>query len=104
MKTARSGWLPDAGADPEALIKEARRRQHRRYMMVCLVIVVLLAGAAGITAGVTGLSGHRPSRTGSARPAVARGRRHVVVRGICAVRDAPVLRGRHNVQRGKRVA
>ena len=64
MKTARSGWLPDAGADPEALIKEARRRQHRRYMMVCLVIVVLLAGAAGITAGVTGLSGHRPSQQG----------------------------------------
>jgi len=62
MKTARSGWLPDAGADPEALIKEARRRQRRRYMMVCLVIVVLLAGAAGVTAGVTGLRGHGPSR------------------------------------------
>jgi len=26
MTTARSGWLPDVGADPEALIKEARRR------------------------------------------------------------------------------
>lgn len=64
MKTARPGWLPDADADLEALIKEARRRQHRRYMVVCLVIVVLLAGAAGITAGITGLSGHRPGRQG----------------------------------------
>jgi hypothetical protein len=64
MKTARSGWLPDVGADPEALIKEARRRQRRRYLLVCLVIVVLLAGAAGVTVGVAGLSGHRPSRPG----------------------------------------
>jgi len=32
--------------------------------MVCLVIVVLLAGAAGVTVGVAGLSGHRPSRQG----------------------------------------
>jgi hypothetical protein len=64
MKTARSGWLPDVGPDPEVLIKEARRHQHRRYMMVCLVIVVLLAGAAGVTAGVTGLGGHGPSRQG----------------------------------------
>lgn len=70
MKTAPSGWLPDAGADPKALsrtradplalIKEARRRQHRRYMMVCLVIVVLLA--AGMTVGLTVLNGHGPSR------------------------------------------
>jgi hypothetical protein len=64
MKTARSGWLPEVGADPQALIKEARRRQHRRYMMVCLVIVVLLAGAAGVTAGLTGLRGHGPGRRG----------------------------------------
>jgi hypothetical protein len=64
MKTAWPGWRPGADADPEALIKEARRRQHRRYLMVGLVIVVLLAGAAGITAGVTGLSGHGPGRQG----------------------------------------
>jgi hypothetical protein len=29
MKTAPSGWLPGVGADPQVLIKEARRRQHR---------------------------------------------------------------------------
>jgi len=70
MKMAPSGWLPDAaadpqalahtGADPLALIKEARRRQHRRYMMVCLVVVVLLA--VGMTVGLTVLNGHGRSR------------------------------------------
>jgi hypothetical protein len=64
VRTARSGWLPDVSADPEALIKEARRRQHRRYMMVCLVVVAVLAAAAGITVGVTGLSGQGLSRQG----------------------------------------
>ncbi len=64
MKTAPPGWRPGVGADPEALIKEARRRQHRRYMAVGLAIVVTLAGAAGITVSVTGPGGHAPSRPG----------------------------------------
>jgi hypothetical protein len=51
---------PGVGADPEALIKKARRRQHRRYM----AIVVMLAGAAGIAVSVTGPGGHTPSRQG----------------------------------------
>ena len=64
MKTVPPGWVPDLGADPEALIKEARRRQHRRYLAVALAIVVLLAGGAGVTVSVTGLGGHAPNRQG----------------------------------------
>ena len=62
MKTAPPGWLPNVGADPEALIKEARRRQHRRYLAVGLAVVVLLAGAVGVVISVTGPGGHAPSR------------------------------------------
>ena len=62
MKTAPPGWLSSVGADPEALIKEARRRQHRRYLAVGLAVVVMLAGAVGVTISVTGPGGHAPSR------------------------------------------
>lgn len=67
MKTTLPGWLPDAGADPEALIQEARRRQRRRYMAVGLAIVVMLAGAAGVTVSVTGPGGHPSSRQATPR-------------------------------------
>jgi hypothetical protein len=60
MKTTSPGWLPDAGADPEALIREARRRQHRRYLVVGLAIVVLLAVAVGVAVSVTGPGAHAP--------------------------------------------
>ena len=66
MKTVPPGWRPDAGADPEALIKEARRRQHRRYLAVGLAIVVILAAAAGVTLSLTRPGGHPPSRRGPA--------------------------------------
>ena len=62
MKTAPPGWLSSVGADPEALIKEARRRQHRRYLAVGLAVVVMLAGAVGVTIRLTGPGGHAPSR------------------------------------------
>ena len=32
MKTALPGWLPDAGTELEAVIREARRRQRRRWL------------------------------------------------------------------------
>ena len=66
MKTAPPGRLPDVGADPEALIKEARRRQHRRYMTVGLA-VVMLAVAAGVAVSVVGSGGHPPGRPGPRR-------------------------------------
>jgi hypothetical protein len=74
MKTTFPTWLADADADPQALIKEARRRQHRRYAAVGLAIVALLAAAAGVTVSVTGLGGHAAGRRapgGTTRPASA---------------------------------
>ncbi len=53
MNTASPGQLPAVGADPEALIKEARRRQHRRYLMAGLAIAVMLAALAAVTVIVT---------------------------------------------------
>jgi hypothetical protein len=44
MTAAPPGWLPDTGADPQALIKEARRRQRRRHLWTGLVTIALLAG------------------------------------------------------------
>ena len=64
MKTA-----PLAPADPEALIKEARRRQRRRRMAIGLALVVILGTVAGITAGLSGPGGHSPEhRSPSSRP------------------------------------
>jgi hypothetical protein len=54
LKTTSPSRLPDAGADPDALIKEARRRQHRRWLAIGLAVVVLLAVAVGVTVSVTG--------------------------------------------------
>ena len=47
---------PDA-LTPDALIKEARRRQRRRWLAVGVAVAVVLAGVAGVAAGV---AGHRP--------------------------------------------
>jgi hypothetical protein len=41
--------------EPEAVIREARRRQRRRQLVIGLAVGVVLAGAAGMVAGV-GLS------------------------------------------------
>jgi hypothetical protein len=49
---------------PEALIKEARRRQRRRWLAVGVAVAAVLAGAAGVAAGVAGVAGHPPGRPG----------------------------------------
>ena len=49
---------PDAGTEPEALIKEARRRQRRRWLAVGVAVAVVLAGVA------VGVAGHRPGPHG----------------------------------------
>jgi hypothetical protein len=59
MKTASPDRPPAAGADPEALIKEARRRQHRRYLVAGLAIAVMLAVPAAIIVTV-GTTAHQP--------------------------------------------
>ena len=61
MRIAPPGWLPDARTGPEALIREARRRQRRRWLAAGVAVAVVLAGAAGVAAGV---AGHRPGRPG----------------------------------------
>ena len=61
MRSAPPGWLPDARTGPEALIKEARRRQRRRWLAAGVAVAAVLAGVAGLAAGV---AGHRPGRPG----------------------------------------
>jgi hypothetical protein len=61
VRIAPPGWLPDARTGPEALIKEARRRQRRRWLAVGVAVAVVLAGVAGLAAGV---AGHPPGRPG----------------------------------------
>jgi len=58
MRIAPPALLPDAPAEPEDLIREARSRQRRRWIAGAAVLV-LLAGVAGVVAG---LAGHRHSR------------------------------------------
>ena len=79
MRIVPPGWLPDARTEPEALIKEARRRQHRRWLAVGVAVAAVLAGVAGVAAGV---AGHPPGRPGprshpgsqvAARPAAGPG-------------------------------
>ena len=62
MRSAPPGWLPDARTGPEALIKEARRRQRRRWLAVGVAVAAVLAGVAGVAAGV---AGHPPGLPGS---------------------------------------
>lgn len=49
MKIAEPGLRPNAGADAEALIQEARRHQHRRHLLTAFAAAVLVAGAVGVT-------------------------------------------------------
>jgi hypothetical protein len=64
MKTAPARWLPGTGTKPEALIKEARRRQRRRYVAVGVAVVAVLGSAAGVAAGLHGPGSRLPSRPG----------------------------------------
>jgi hypothetical protein len=61
MRIAPPAWLPDTRTEPEALIKEARRRQRRRWLTVGVAVAAVLAGVAGVAAGV---AGHPPGRPG----------------------------------------
>jgi hypothetical protein len=60
MRIATPGVLPpQKPAEPEDLIKEARRRQRRRWLAAGAAGVVAIAAATYL---VTGLAGHRHSR------------------------------------------
>jgi hypothetical protein len=73
MKTAPARWRPGPGTQPEALIREARRRQRRRYLAVGVAVIAVLGSAAGVAAGLHG-SGSRPGLHSHARSPVAAGR------------------------------
>lgn len=59
MTTAPPGWLAGPAAEPEALIREARRRQRRRWLAAGAAMV-MVAGVAAVIAGSGGGSGQRP--------------------------------------------
>jgi hypothetical protein len=61
MRSAPHGWPPGARTEPEALIKEARRRQRRRWLALGVAVAAVLAGVAGVAAGV---AGHSPNGLG----------------------------------------
>lgn len=61
MRTAPPAGLPEVRTGPEALIKEARRRQRRRWLAAGVAVAAVLAGVAGVAGGV---AGHRPGRPG----------------------------------------
>jgi hypothetical protein len=50
MRIAPPGWLPEARTEPEARIREARRRQRRRWLAAGVASAVVLAGVAGVAA------------------------------------------------------
>jgi len=60
MKTASAMWRPDPATEPEALIKEARRRQRLRYLATGVAIVAAAAFTAGVVAGFGSGTSQRP--------------------------------------------
>ena len=60
MRTAQASRLPGEGMDPEAVIRQARRRQRRRWLGAGVALVAVLAAAAAVI--MAGGSGRRPRR------------------------------------------
>lgn len=58
---------PAAGRDPEALIKEARRRQRRRYLAIGLAGLAVIAAVAGSLLGGAG----NPRQPSALRPRIS---------------------------------
>jgi hypothetical protein len=87
MKTALDVRLPAPGAEPDALIREARRRQRRRYLTACLCLVAVLAGTAAVIAS-RGTGRPRPpgGHAGPTAPAAA-------ARPRAATPAVPILAG-----------
>jgi hypothetical protein len=62
MRIAPPRLLPDAPAEPDDLIREARRRQRRRWLAAGVASAIVVAGLASVVAGRTG---HRHGRANS---------------------------------------
>jgi hypothetical protein len=65
MKNAPPAWSPDARTEPQAMIKQARRRQRRRWLAAGVAVAAVLAGVA---AGLAGHLAGRPGPRGHPRP------------------------------------
>lgn len=59
MTTIQPRLLPDEVPTPEALIREARRRQRRRHLAIATAVVALAGGTAAVVIGWSG-TGSRP--------------------------------------------
>lgn len=86
MKTALPGGLAEPGTEPEAVIREARRRQRRRWLAIAVAIVTVVSGAGAVIWGSGMGSGSRPpglhGRPGpGARPTVGASGATLVVAG-----------------------
>jgi len=76
MKTATTSPQAEHKTAPDALIREARRRQRRRYLAIGLAVITVAAAAAALSASAgTGsrqrLAFHRGSRAAVARDSAA---------------------------------
>jgi DNA-binding beta-propeller fold protein YncE len=60
VTAAPPGRLAGPGTDPEAVIREARRRQHRRWLAVAVAAAVVIAGVTAVVAGSGAGSRPRP--------------------------------------------
>ncbi|HEY6278978.1 MAG TPA: hypothetical protein VIX86_21920 [Streptosporangiaceae bacterium] len=73
MTSAPPGWLAEVGTEPEAVIREARRRQRRRWLATGAAMALVAAATGAVIAGSGAGSRPRPPgrHTGSAAPAHA---------------------------------
>jgi streptogramin lyase len=60
MKTALPSWLAEPGTEPEAVIREARRRQRRRRLSIAVAVVTVISGAGAVIWGAGIGRGSRP--------------------------------------------
>jgi hypothetical protein len=60
VTAAPPGLLPEQKAGPEALIREARKRQHRRWLAAAAAIAVVVGGSAAVIAYSTAADARPP--------------------------------------------
>jgi DNA-binding beta-propeller fold protein YncE len=51
VKTALPGRLAEPGTEPEAVIREARRRQRRRWLAIAAAVITVIAGTGAVIWG-----------------------------------------------------
>jgi hypothetical protein len=91
MKSATVMPASGSGADTEALIKEARRRQRRRYAATAAAVAAVLAAALGVFADIHRDGGPRSANQPSPRPATRHSARPQVPGPIPKGIDTSVL-------------